>query len=140
MLDGTTSTIDEPAEGQCTLTLSCVGSAEASTTAAVGAVADCPGGELGIGGIDGMAGVPERPPVNEPGVSGRSAESMEAGVMERISGCAGLIVRSKLCIVFALDMGGGCCCGTAEGYAEVKPRDGNLCADGLAVAARTGRF
>jgi hypothetical protein len=52
--------------------------------------------------------------------------------MERISGCGGLIALSKLCIVVALGMGGE--------YAEAIPRDGNLCVDGLVVAARTGGF
>lgn len=125
MLDGTTNTIDEPAEGQCTLTLSCVGNGSASTTDPT-----CDWGEPGSGGMDGIAGVPERPPVIEAGVTGRSVESTDAGVMERISGCGGLIALSKLCIVAALGMDGG--------YAEAIPRDGNLCVDGLAVAARTG--
>jgi len=101
MLDGTTKTIDEPAEGQCTLTLSCVGNDSASTPA-------CAWGELGTGGMEGMAGVPERPPVNEAGVTGRCDESTEAGVMERISGCGGLIALSKLCIVVVLGIGGRC--------------------------------
>lgn len=117
MLDGTTNTIEDPAEGQCTLTLSCVGNGTASPVAC-----DC--GEFGIGGTDGIAGVPERPPVNEAGVRGRSAESTDAGVMERISGCGGLIALSKLCIVVALGMAGGCW--TPPGYAEAIPRDGNL--------------
>ena len=86
--------------------------------------------------MDDMAGVPDRPLVKEAGVKGLSVESMEAGVMERISGCGGLIALSKLCIVVVLGMAGGCW--TPPGYAEAIPRDGNLCVDGLAVAARTG--
>ena len=85
-----------------------------------------------------MAGVPERPPVNEAGVTGRSVESRDAGVMERISGCGGLIALSKLCIVVDLGMAGGC--RAPPGNAEAIPRDGNLCVGGLAVAARTGAF
>src|SRR5215469_15460347 len=111
MLDGTTNTIDEPAEGQCTLTLSCIGNDSAST-----ADPACAWGELGTDCMDDMPVVPERLPVNEAGVTGRSVESTDAGVMERISGCGGLIALSKLCIVVALGMGGGCW--VPPGYTE----------------------
>lgn len=71
-----------------------------------------------------------------PGVTGRRAESMDAGVMERISGCWGLIARSMEPIVLVRGIGGGCC--APPGYADGVLREGSLCAVGLDVAARTG--